>query len=96
MIVVAVGKQSNGATFQLTPKTRAVLESRFPGWSPVPSSVFVSSSRPWDFENMHDPMWAQIVMLLTRLNEQQVQELGGFRFVSPGNDDQIVYESHAA
>ena len=94
MIVVAVGKQSNGATFQLTPKTRGMLESRFPGWSPTPSSVFVSSSRQWDFERMNDPMWVQIVMLLTRLSEGQLQDLGGFRFVSPA--DQVVYESHAA
>jgi hypothetical protein len=95
MIVVAVGKQSNGATFQLTPKTRAMLESRFPGWSPTPSSVFVSSSRQWDFERMNDPMWIQIVMLLTRLSEDQIQDLGGFKFVSPA-DDQVVYEFHAA
>ena len=33
---------------------------------------------------MQDPMWAQVVMLLTRLNEEQIQELGGFKFVSPG------------
>ena len=95
MIEVAVGKQSNGATFQLHPRTRSLLESRFPGWSPVPSSVFVSSSRPWDYERMQDPMWAQIVMLLTRLNEEQIEELGGFKFVSPA-DDHVVYESHAA
>jgi hypothetical protein len=95
MIEVVVGKQSNGATFQLTPKTRAVLESRFPGWSSTPSSVFVSSSRQWDFERMQDPMWAQIVMLLTRLNERQIQELGGFTFVRPGSRE-VIYESHAA
>ena len=45
MIEVAVGKQWNGATFQLTPKTETHVEARFPGWSPVPSSVFLSSSR---------------------------------------------------
>jgi hypothetical protein len=95
MIEVVVGKQSNGATFQLTPKTRAMLESRFPEWSPAPSSIFVSFSRQWDFEHMQDPMWAQIVMLLTRLNEQQVRELGGFTFVRPMSHE-IIYESHAA
>jgi len=95
MIVVAVGKQSNGATFQLTPKTRATLESRFPDWSPTPSSVFVSSSRQWDFERMNDPMWTQIVMLLTRLSEDQIQDLGGFKFLDPV-DQEIFFESRAA
>jgi hypothetical protein len=96
MIVVAVGNQGNGAAFQLTPKTRAMLEERFPGWTAAPSSVFVSYSRQWDFKRMHDPMWAQIVMLLTRLSEEQIGELGGFKFVSPADDDEIVYASHAA
>jgi hypothetical protein len=95
MIEVAVGKQSNGATFQLPPKTRRLLESRFPGWSPVPGSVFIYSNNLWDFERMQDPMWAQIVMLLTRLNEEQIRDLGGFRFVSPA-DNEVVYESLAA
>jgi hypothetical protein len=96
MIEVAVGKQSNGATFQLPPKTRRLLESRFPGWSPVPGSVFIYSNNLWDFERMQDPMWAQIVMLLTRLNEEQIRDLGGFRFVSPADDNEVVYESLAA
>jgi hypothetical protein len=96
MIEVAVGRQSNGATFQLHPQTRAMLESRFPGWSPAPSSLFVSSNKPWDFERMQDPMWSQIVMLLTRLTEEQIEELGGFRFVSPADDSHVVYEFHAA
>jgi hypothetical protein len=45
---------------------------------------------------MQDPMWAQIVMLLTRLNEEQIEELGGFKFTSPADDHHVVYESHAA
>ena len=95
MIEIAVGKQSNGATFQLTPKTEVMLRERLPGWSPAPNSVFVSFHRQWDFESMQDPMWAQIVMLLTRLNEQQIQSLGGFTFIDPV-DHEVFFESHAA
>jgi hypothetical protein len=95
MIEIAVGKQSNGATFELTPKTEAMLKARIPNWSPAPNSVFVSFDRPWDFGRMQDPMWAQIVMLLTRLNEQQIQELGGFTFIDPV-DHEVFFESHAA
>ena len=95
MIVVAVGKQSNGAAFELTPKTQEMLKARIPNWSPAPNIVFVSYHRQWDFERMQDPMWAQIVMLLTRLNEQQIQELGGFTFIDPV-EHEVFFESHAA
>lgn len=93
-IVVEVGKQMNGATFRLSPKTEAMLASRIPNWSPA-SSIFVSFDTQWNFERLHDPMWAQIVMLLTGLSEQQIQDLGGFSFVSP-TDKAVVFESHAA
>ena len=83
MIVVAVGKQSNGAVFQLTSGTEALLEAHVSDWSPIPNSVLISHDRPWDFGCMDDPMWTQIVMLLTRLNEQKIEELGGFTFLDP-------------
>jgi hypothetical protein len=95
MIEVTVGKQSNGAVFGLTPKTEIMLRSRFPEWSPAPDSVFISYGRPWDFESMRDPMWTQIVMLLTRLTEQQIQALGGVTFVNPVSHE-VFFESHAA
>lgn len=96
MIVVDVGKQSNGATFRLNHRTKSMLTSCIPGWSPPSDSLFVAADRQWDYERMHGPMWAQIVMLLTGLNEEQVRDLGGFRFVSPADDDEVVYESLAA
>jgi len=94
-IVVAVGKQMTGAVFQLHPKTRAMLESRIPGWSPASDSVFLSFNKPWDFERIQDPMWAQVVMLLTGLSEKQIQDAGGFSFILP-IDNEVVFESHAA
>lgn len=95
MIEVSVTKQLNGAVFGLTPETQIMLQSRFPGWSPAPDSVFISYGRPWDFESMKDPMWTQIVLLLTRLTEQQIQELGGGTFVHPVSHE-VLFESHAA
>jgi len=95
MIEVSVTKQLNGAVFGLTPETQIMLQSRFPGWSPAPDSVFISYGRPWDFESMKDPMWIQIVLLLTRLTEQQIQELGGVTFVHPVSHE-VFFESHAA
>ncbi|HEY3570232.1 MAG TPA: hypothetical protein VGP73_20040 [Thermoanaerobaculia bacterium] len=95
MIEVAVGEQGNGATFRLTPETRMMLEARFSGWSRGPKGVFLEAERLWDFSLMRDLMWAQVVMLLTGLTEQQIQELGGFTFVDPV-DHEVFFESHAA
>jgi hypothetical protein len=73
-----------------------MLASRIPNWSPASDSIFVGFDRPWDFERLHDPMWPQVVMLLTGLNDEQIRDLGGFKFISPGDDHQVVYESVAA
>jgi hypothetical protein len=93
-IVIEVGKQTNGATFRLSPRTEAVLASQTSDWSPA-SSIFVSFDTQWDFDRLHGPMWTQIAMLLTGLSEEQIQNLGGFIFMSP-TDKEVVFESRAA
>jgi len=92
-IVVEVGKQMNGATFRLSPKTEVMLASRIPDWSPA-SSIFVSFDAQWDFARLHG-QWTQIAMLLTGLSEEQIQSFGGFIFMSP-TDKEVVFESRAA
>lgn len=93
-IVVEVGKQMNGATFRLSPKTEVMLASRIPDWSPA-SSIFVSFDTQWDFDRLHGPMWTQIAMLLTGFSEEQIQSFGGLIFMSPA-DKEVVFESRAA
>jgi len=93
-IVAEVGKQTNGATFRLSPKTEAMLASRISDWSPA-SSVFVSFDTQWDFGRLTGSMWTQIAMLLTALSEEQIQSFGGFIFMNP-TDKQVVFESRAA
>ncbi len=90
-IVVEVGKQMDGATFCLSPKTRAFLRSRFKD-SPSPSSVFVSYATASDLEHYRGPLWEHVVMILTGLNEKQLSELGGFEFVTP-MDGKVLFES---
>lgn len=93
-IVVGVGKQMNGATFQLSPQTRAILASAPSAQLPA-SSVFVAFDTRRAFEEKNGPMWAHIVMLLTGLTEDQIADLGGYTFVSP-TDEEILFESRAA
>jgi len=95
-ITIDVGKQMNGAAFRLSPESSRMLASQISGWSPASDSIFIWSDKQWDFERMRGPMWTQVVMLLTGLNEDQIRELGGFKFISPADDHQVVYESLAA
>jgi hypothetical protein len=90
-IVVEVGKQMDGATFQLSPHTRVTLASE-PGKQLPASSVFVSYESRHDFESAHGPFWSHIVALLTGLSEDQIRQMGGFSVVSP-TDDEILFES---
>lgn len=88
-IVVEVGKQMDGTTFQLSPQTRAMLSSRSGERLPT-SSIFVSGSRQ-TLGTLRDPMLSHIVALLTGLTESQIRELG-FSVVNPA-DSEILFES---
>lgn len=90
-IVIEVGRQRTGATFMLSLQTRAVLSSS----ASCPKSVFVSFDSQDAFENLHSPMWDQIVMLLTGLGQERIRELGGFTVVS-APDREVLFDSNAA
>ncbi len=98
-IVVDVGRQADGAVFLLNPRTKMMLTSQVPGWTPPCDRVFLGFDKhwikPWDWGRIQDPMWAQIVTFLTGLSEKQIQGLGGFTFILP-RDNEVVFESHAA
>ena len=93
-IVVEVGRQMDGATFRLSPKTREFLSSRFKNLPP-PSSVFVSHEQASDSEKYFGSLGDHLPMILTGLGENDLKELGGFEFVSPV-DGKIVFESTPA
>jgi hypothetical protein len=90
-IVVEVGKQIDGATFQLSPQTRASLASATGKQLPA-ASIFVSYGTRRNFDTAHGPLWSHIVALLTGLSDVQIHRMGGFSIVSP-TDNEILYES---
>jgi hypothetical protein len=97
-IVVEVGEQGNGTTFQLSPQSRAMLQEKgIP--RPMASSLFVSHETRSDYgrsplQAVYGPLLTQVVIFLTGLPEAEVKELG-FRFVDPA-DSAVLYEPHAA
>ena len=80
MIDVNMGLQGGGATFRLAPGAIDSIRCRYSGIEP-PGSVYVSYETRHDFEREHGSFWGQLAAILTGLTEQQLQELGGARFV---------------
>lgn len=93
-IIVEVGKQRDGATFQLSPRTRVLLRDLDPEGAPA-SSVFLTFDTRKAFSNPQVPWWKHVVLLLTGFSPEQLHRLGGFRFVDPA-DSEVLYQYHAA
>jgi hypothetical protein len=81
-IIINIGRQSDGCTYQLHPRSRAEIKARFPSVHPVPT-IFVGYDTQGDFETLHGPMWKQIAMMLTGLTWEQIEEVGGATIYDP-------------
>jgi len=81
-IVINIGRQSDGCTYQLNPRSRVEIQTRFPGVRSVPT-IFMGYKTESDFEQIHGPVWKQIAMLLTGLSWRQIEEMGGLSIYDP-------------
>ena len=88
-ILINIGRQSDGCTYQLYPRSRLEIGRRFPGVRPAPS-VFVGYEAQSEFESSHGPMWQQIAMLVTGLSVGQMQEMGGVKLYDPADEREIA------
>jgi len=70
-IIVAVGLQSEGATYRMHPTSAARVRKEFPDVHVAPT-VYVGYTTKSDFEALHGPMWPQIVILLTGVDENKL------------------------
>jgi hypothetical protein len=81
-LLINIGRQSDGCTYQLNPKSRAEIRKKFPGVKSAPS-IFVGYETQSDFESIHGPMWKQIATMLTGLSWDQIEEMGGVSMYDP-------------
>ena len=70
-IVILVGLQRDGTTYQLHPGSRRLLDAEFPASPKVPT-VFVGYSSKEQFESLHGPLWKQIAEMLTGVPSDQL------------------------
>lgn len=82
-IRIRVGRQKNGTTYELAPKSRALLEEHFSTDLPPASSVFISHETRTSFEALHGPASKHVVGILTGLSSEQLEEIDEIRFEDP-------------
>ena len=81
MIQINMGIQGDGTTFRLAPGTKEQIQREFPNAEPA-GSVYVSYDTDQNAQQHHGSMWKQLILLLTSLTREQIELLGGARFVS--------------
>jgi hypothetical protein len=89
-LLIGVGIQHDGATYQLDPIAKQRLED-VPPRTPRPRSVFLGHERASEFETIHPPQWPRIVEMLTGLTLEQLKPFAPIRIVSP-QQERIVWE----
>jgi hypothetical protein len=87
-VIIDVGKQLDGFTFRLNPKSRIKLNEKFPETRPV-SSVFVSydTYEEKDFGMLPESVWKYVPLMLTGFSDSRFGN--GFVFVDPLNNKEI-------
>ena len=88
-LVVEVGRQLDGCTFRLSPRTRTGLEDKLSNMPPA-TGIFIEIDTSDSFAQIHGPMWEQILSLLTGLSLFEIEKLGAYEFVDPVTRD-VIY-----
>jgi len=95
-LIIDVGKQLDGFTFRLNPKSRIKLKERFPGICPI-SSVFVSydTYEEKHFGMLPESVWKYVALMLTGFSDSQFEKSeDGFVFFDPLNNKEIFKTGH--
>lgn len=87
-ILINIGRQSDGCTYQLHPRSSDEIRSRFPRARPVPS-VFIGYETQAEFEELHGPIWRQVALMLTGLSWEQIEAMGGVRLYDPVAEQEV-------
>ena len=87
-IIIDVGRQREGYTFRLSPRSKYELLKQFPN-RPLPKSMFTSYETKGDFESTHGSVLPHVAMVLTGFSEDQLEELGGVVFVDPVSGEEL-------
>lgn len=88
MIQINRSAVQDGFTFSLHPLSERELKRKMPNVHPLPH-IFIALDRAYDFQTDRGDLYDQIVQLLTRLNEQELADLGGFEVLDPVTEQRV-------
>jgi hypothetical protein len=92
-VQINIGRQADGCTYALHPRSAAEITKRYPGVHPAPS-IYVGYATRTDFESLHGPMWPQIAALLTGLGLQTMDRELAVTIFDPRADKVIARLPH--
>jgi hypothetical protein len=86
ILAIAAGDQTE---FRLESSSQERILSHFPN-ARVAGQVTFPAPVKDDFERQHGPVWDQVIILLTGVSDEAVDQLGGIRVVTP--DGRLLHE----
>ena len=98
-IIISVGKDWDGFTFRLRPKSKQWLggaglktKSLSGGKTaePLMSQVSISFDEKKRFEDLHAPIYKYVVEMLTGIPYDEIAKYGGAKFVD--ENEKVIYE----
>lgn len=81
-LVIYVGRQRDGAVYELGTLSAVRLEEAFPQIRRIPGMLIDYENKD-DFERLHRPHWEKVAIMLTELTPDQIGELGGLYLYEP-------------
>jgi len=87
-IRIHVGQQREGCTYALHPRSRARIEAAHPT-AQIASQIFVGFENEGSLVERQGLVWDKVAALLTGLNAEQLQALGGVEIYDPATDTHL-------
>ncbi len=96
-LTIYVGRDMDGFTFRLRPKSleriRAFLKHKGSDASPLPQ-VSIGYDVRTDFESINGSIFPHIQQLLTSLEDEEINQLGGIQLIDPTTQKVLEDSTH--
>jgi hypothetical protein len=88
-VQIQISHEMDGCTYGLHPNSKMLIKKRFPHARLVPS-VYIGSDTRANFAPDHQELiWNYVALILTGLNEDQLNELGGYWVFDPEKEEVV-------
>jgi hypothetical protein len=88
MLQINQSRQHDGYTFSLSPISKEELRRLRPGVHPLPR-LFIAFENAGEFQHQRGDLYDHVAQLLTRLTQQELEAIGGFKIVDPLTNERV-------